>query len=73
MSSVVEKHLSKILKTDYVLETSSGTASLVIGLMTKFFGERNEVIILSVTCPAVLSAVQLAGLKPVFADMELSF
>ncbi len=73
MSSVVEKHLSKILKTDYVLETSSGTASLVIGLMTKFFGERNEVIIPSVTCPAVLSAVQLAGLKPVFADMELSF
>lgn len=73
MNTAVKKGLSENLQTDYILETSSGTISLVIALTSYDFGQRNEVIIPSVTCPAVLSAVQLSGLKPVFVDMELTF
>ena len=71
MNSPVIKYLSKILDNEYILETSSGTAALIASLKLGDFEEGKEVIIPSVVCPAVLSSVNLSGLKPVFADMEI--
>ncbi len=73
MNSPVVKNLSQILESDYIVETSSGTAALIAALKINNFSTDSEVIIPSVTCPAVMSAVNFSNLKPVFADMENNF
>tara|TARA_B100000575_G_scaffold275406_1_gene259977 strand:+ start:86 stop:1027 length:942 start_codon:yes stop_codon:yes gene_type:complete len=71
--SLVKKTLKEFFPKKFLLETSSGTSSLIISLeilKNKFNNSRNEVILPSVCCPSVLSAVSMAKLKPIFVDME---
>ncbi len=72
--TIIERNLSSILSNEYVLEVHSGTAGLIISLL---FGKnkinKNEVIIPSICCPAVLTAINFCNLKPVFVDMEKEY
>lgn len=70
--------LSKIVLQEwfpkkFLIETSSGTAGLIICLeilKKKSKATKQEVAIPSICCPSVLFAVNFLGLKPVFIDME---
>tara|TARA_B100001121_G_scaffold185486_2_gene162051 strand:- start:3047 stop:3976 length:930 start_codon:yes stop_codon:yes gene_type:complete len=72
--TVIEKNISKILSNDYVLEVQSGTSALIISLLLqKNKSKKNEVLLPSICCPAVLTAINFCNLKPVFVDMEKKF
>ena len=75
LNSPIEKSLEKIYPDFFISQTSSGTSALVSILLAlkKHKSNKNEVIIPSVVCPAVLHAVNFVGLKPVFVDMETTF
>ena len=65
--------IQNLFPKKHVIETSSGTASLIICLeilKKKSNTKKIEVLIPSVCCPSVLFAVNITGLKPVFIDME---
>ena len=65
--------LQKWFPKKFLIETSSGTASLIICLeilKKKSIAKKNEVLIPSICCPSVLFAVNFTSLKPVFIDME---
>ena len=66
----------KIYFPDFnTLQTSSGTAALItiLNILKKKHKQKDEVILPSICCPAVLFAVNFLNLKPVFVDMELSY
>ena len=72
--TVIEKHISTMLSNDYVLEVHSGTSALIISLLLqKDKSKKNEVLLPSICCPAVLNAINFCNLKPVFVDMETEF
>ena len=75
LNSPIEKSLEKIYPDCFISQTSSGTSALVSILLAlkKHKSNKNEVVIPSVVCPAVLHAVNFVGLKPVFVDMETTF
>ena len=68
-----KNEIQNLFPKKYVIETSSGTASLIVCLemlKKKSNTKKTEVLIPSVCCPSVLFAVNITGLKPVFIDME---
>jgi len=69
----IEKNLSSILSNDYVLEVSSGTAGIIISLLLHNNKEKNEVILPSICCPAVLTAINFCNMIPIFVDMEKKY
>ena len=74
-SNFLEKKLKLFFPDMHSLQTSSGTAALITILNTLKNRNKNkdEVILPSVCCPAVLFAVNFLNLKPVFVDMELKY
>ncbi len=64
--------LRDYLAVPHVALTSSGTAALAFALkaLKALRPERVEVILPAYTCPNVLSAVVLAGLRPVLCDVS---
>ena len=72
VEKTIEKNLSSILSNDYVLEVNSGTAGIIISLNLQE-NNRDEVILPSICCPAVLSAINFCNMKPIFVDMEKKF
>ncbi len=72
VEKTIEKNLSSILSNDYVLEVNSGTAGIIISLMLPE-NNRDEVILPSICCPSVLSAINFCNMKPIFVDMEKKF
>ena len=73
MQDTIEKNLTNMYSNEYVLGVSSGTSAIIISLMMGKYSKDSEVIIPSIACPAVLSAVSYCNLKPVFVDMEIEY
>ena len=73
-SNYLEKKLKLFFPDMNILQTSSGTAALItiLSILKNKYKNKDEVILPSVCCPAVLFAVNFLNLKPVFVDMELS-
>jgi perosamine synthetase len=67
---MLEEELSKFAEREFCLMTSSGSAAIIAALRSLGLPEDAEVIMPSISCPAVLSAIQLAGYKAVFADVD---
>ncbi len=63
-----QKYIHEQIGRKYCVLTSSGTAALAIAL--KISGEQ-QALMPSNTCHAVLAAIHLAGMRPVFGDIEL--
>jgi len=72
-NSFLEKQIKIFYPKMNILETRSGTAALItiLGVLKEKNKKKNEVIIPSVACPAILFAVNFLNLKPVFVDMDL--
>ncbi len=67
-----KKNIAKIsdyFGRDFVFLTNNGTYSLILALVSASLPPKSKVIIPSICCPAVLSAVQMADLNPVIADV----
>lgn len=71
----LEKKLKIFFPDLSALQTSSGTAALItiLSALKNKHKLKNEVIVPSVCCPAILFAVNFLNLKPIFVDMELSY
>lgn len=66
----VEKKLCDLLSAQHVLLTTSGTHALELSMMLLDAKPGDEVILPSFTFSSTANAVLLAGLKPVFCDVD---
>ncbi len=67
-----EKEFSKIFDIRYSVATSSGTSALHLAVLS-LFEKGDEILVPTFTFFATASAVALAGLKPIFCDVELDY
>lgn len=65
-----ERTLAKFIGKKKAAATSSGTAALHLALLALDVKEKDEVIMPSFVCSAVLNAVNYTGATPVIADIE---
>ena len=65
-----EGAMAKVTGQDHGVAVSSGTAALYLALMALGIGSRDEVIIPSYVCMALLQAVRQAGARPVLVDID---
>lgn len=67
-----EDEFSKYIggKPGQAVALSSGTAALYVALVSMGIGIKDEVIIPTYTCSAVLNAILMAGAKPVLVDIN---
>ena len=65
-----EQNLKKYLKTKYVIGVNSGTDGLLLSLGSLGLKKGSEVITVSHTYVATLSAITHIGCKPVFCDID---
>lgn len=72
-ATVLENEMAKLLSSEFIRETRSGTSALITALSLVGWSKDSEVIIPSVCCPAVLYAVNALNFKPVFVDMETDY
>lgn len=70
MISAFRKEIQHLTGRTFSFATRSGTAAIVAALESAGLPKTSEVIIPAICCPAVLSAVTIAGLKPVIADVS---
>jgi perosamine synthetase len=63
--------LANRLQRSHIALTSSGSAALVVALKAADLAPGSEVVMPAICCPAVLFAIQLAGFRPVLADIDL--
>ena len=68
-----ESELADFLKVKYVLGVADGTNALYLGLKALGIGPSDEVIISPHTYVATANAIQMAGAKIVFADIDNNF
>ncbi|NIM90455.1 MAG: aminotransferase class I/II-fold pyridoxal phosphate-dependent enzyme [Candidatus Aminicenantes bacterium] len=66
-----EKALAEYIGQNKAAATNSGTAALHLALLALDVKEKDEIIIPSFVCSAVLNAVNHTGATPVIADIEL--
>lgn len=65
-----ERTLAEFIGQKKAATTSSGTAALHLALLASDVKEKDEVIMPSFVCSAVLNAVNYTGATPVIADIE---
>ena len=65
-----EAAFSQRMKIEYAATTSSGTAALHLALLALGVREKDEVIIPSYVCSALLNAINYVGATPVLADID---
>lgn len=65
-----EKEFAKYIGSDFVIGVGSGTEALHIALRACNVGNGDEVITVSHTAVATVSAIELCGGTPVFVDIE---
>ena len=65
-----ERAFAKSLGVDYAMSTNSGTSALHLTLLAMGVGPRDEVIIPSYVCSALLNAVNYAGATPILAEIN---
>jgi len=70
MIGAFRKEIQHLTGRTFSFATRSGTAAIVAALESAGLPKASEVIIPAICCPAVLSAVTIAGLKPVIADVS---
>jgi len=68
-----EKEFSQFNNVSHTIGVGSGTEALHIALRAVGIGEGDEVITTAHTAVATASAIDLAGAKPVFVDIEPAF
>lgn len=65
-----EKEFAEYIGVDYGIGVGSGTEALHLALVSCGIGRGDEVITVSHTAVATVSAIELAGAKPVFCDID---
>ena len=66
----VEEMLRKESKRKFALLMHSGSHAITMAIKAHGLGNNDEVIIPNYSCPATLSSVALAGVKPVFCEID---
>ncbi len=66
----LEQKLCEVTGAHYAVVVSNGTAALHLAALTAGFGERDEVIVSSITFAASANCVLYCGARPVFADID---
>ncbi len=64
-----EKTIAKYIGTEYAIGVNSGYSALVLALKSLSINEGDEVITVSNTFIATISAIEAVGAKPVFVDV----
>ena len=67
---IVEKKLGKFYSRKYCLLTGNGTTSLYLCLKSLNLPKQSKVMIPNSVCPHVPLSIYLAGLKPLFVDID---
>lgn len=67
----LENRLSSFSKHKYCVTLASGTDAILISLLSMNFKKGSEIIVPAVSWISTASSVILAGLKPVFVDIDL--
>jgi dTDP-4-amino-4,6-dideoxygalactose transaminase len=70
MAAKFEAAFARKLKVGYAVSVSSGTAALHLTLLALKIGPKDEVIIPSYVCSALLNAVNYVGARPVLAEID---
>ena len=70
MVAKFEAAFARKLKVGYAAGVSSGTAALHLTLLALKIGPKDEVIIPSYVCSALLNAVNYVGARPVLAEID---
>jgi len=65
-----EKEFSEYIGTKYGVGVSSGTDAIMLSLMALGIGRGDEVITVSHTSIATVSAISITGAEPIFVDVE---
>ena len=65
-----EQEFSHYIRAKYGVGVSSGTDAIMLSLMALGVGRGDEVITVSHTSGATVSAIAMTGAKPIFADVE---
>lgn len=65
-----EKEFSNYVGTKYAVGVNSGTDAIMLSLMALGVSRGDEVITVSHTATATVSAISMIGAKPVFVDIE---
>lgn len=68
-----EKEFAKYIGVKFAIGVGSGTEALHVALKTRNIGEGDEVITVSHTAVATISAIELCGAKPVLVDIESKY
>ena len=67
---IAEKKLSKFYSRKYCLLTGNATTSLFLCLKSLNLPKNSKVMISNSACPHVPLSIYLAGLKPLFVDID---
>ncbi len=70
MAAKFEAAFARKLKVGHAVSVSSGTAALHLSLLALKIGPKDEVIIPSYVCSALLNAVNYVGARPVLAEID---
>ncbi|NQU17102.1 MAG: DegT/DnrJ/EryC1/StrS family aminotransferase [Candidatus Saganbacteria bacterium] len=71
--SAFEKEFSSFVGVSFGIGVGSGTAALHLALAACDIGPTDQVITVSHTASATVSAIELTGAKPVFVDIEKNY
>lgn len=66
-----EKELSKFIGVKYAIAVNSGTSALHLALLSLDVKENVEVIIPSLTCTALMNAINYVKAKPIIVDIDI--
>ena len=67
----LKDYILKEYGLDQVLITRNGRSAIAAGLKYYFRGKTGEIIVNGLTCYAVIQGIKAAGMKPVYADVDL--
>ena len=69
-TKLFQKKIKKVLKSRYVVTTTSGTSAIFLALKSINVQNNDEVIVPNITFPATANAVRMAGAKLVLVDIN---
>ena len=69
-TKIFQKKIKNILKSRYVITTTSGTSAIFLALKSLNVQGKDEVIVPNITFPATANAVRMAGAKLVLVDVN---
>ena len=66
----LENSLKNLIRVKYAMGVNSGTSALHLSLLALEVGPKDEVILPTYTCSALLNAVHYTGATPILVDIE---